>query len=188
VTRAVEERKGRLIVLRIVKAHRALAWPLLLAACSYRAAPAPLPPAPAAPGGKALHVRLLWSTPVDLDLYLTDPTAETVYFANNPTRTGLALKRDVRCRSIEQETRPSEHAVHDEPLAGRYRVGVDFIDACESRQDEADFRVVVDFCGVRRERIGRARLEQFQPIVLEFDLREKPDGSMELATTPEANE
>jgi hypothetical protein len=33
------------------------------------------------------------------------------------------------------------------------------------------FRVVMDYGGVRREATGTIRLEEFQPIVVEFELR-----------------
>src|SRR5437016_5099590 len=99
--------------------------------CAGRA-PLPLPPTaptqlpPPLPG---LSVQLTWSAPADLDLYLTDPTAETVYFANTPNRTGGRLLRDTRCPDIVRAPPPYvEVADVPEPRPGRYRVGVDFID------------------------------------------------------------
>jgi hypothetical protein len=149
-----------------------------LGACAGRG-PTPAPPAPPPDrSASGLRVALTWAAGVDLDLYLTDPTAETVYFGNNPTRTGARLVRDVRCGGDA----PAVEVVElDRPPPGRYRIGVDFIDACGSRRREAGFRVVTDVGARRRETTGVARLEMFQPIVLEFDLREATDGSIELA-------
>ncbi|MGE3464932.1 MAG: hypothetical protein AB7I04_23750, partial [Pseudomonadales bacterium] len=49
----------------------------------------------AAPDG--LVVRLMFDEHVDLDLYVTDPLLETVYFARHDSRTGGRIVSDVRC-------------------------------------------------------------------------------------------
>lgn len=131
-----------------------------------------------------LRVALLWSDPVDLDLYVTDPALETVYFANNPSGSGGRLKKDVECTGAgrapegrKPQARTNVEAVSwKAPPPGGYRVGVDYIDACESGLDETRFRIVVDAGGERREQSGTLRLERFQPVVLEFDV---PGGSGE---------
>ncbi len=150
-----------------------------LAACSSRR-PVPPPPAPPAPRlapAAGLRVTLAWSAPVDLDLYLTDPTWETVYFANNPSRTGAQLLRDTRCRDLGSgDSAYVELAAVTDPLPGRYRVGVDFIDACQGKGHPVSFRVIVDYAGARREATGTIRLEEFQPIVVEFALRRTGAG------------
>ena len=131
---------------------------------------------------------LVWSAPVDLDLYLTDPTWETVYFANNPSRTGARLLRDMRCGDVAaSDGLFVELAGMTEPLPGRYRVGVDFIDACHAAHAPVRFRVVADYGGVRSERVGTIRLEEFQPIVVEFELRPTgPGGTLTLVVVPNA--
>jgi hypothetical protein len=122
-------------------------------------------------------VALVWSAPVDLDLYLTDPTWETVYFANNPSRAGARLLRDTRCRDLApSESAFMELAAVTEPTPGAYRVGVDFIDACKGKPDPVGFRVVAEYGGVRRETTGTVRLAEFQPIVVEFELRRTGPG------------
>jgi hypothetical protein len=131
-----------------------------------------LPPPPTAPlaaqHGAGVQVSLVWSVPVDLDLYVTDPSLETVYFANPRSQTGGRLQKDVTCDAGEA-TRV-EQAGWDQPPPGRYRVGVDFIGACKSEIDEAEFRVVVDVGGRLREKTGRLAKERFEPVVLEFDV------------------
>src|SRR6058998_2910370 len=57
-----------------------------------RSVPAPAAALPAAPP-QGIRVVLLWAAPVDLDLYVTDPGLETVYFANTPSGSGGKLVR-----------------------------------------------------------------------------------------------
>ena len=129
---------------------------------------------------------LAWSAPVDLDLYLTDPTWETVYFANTTSRTGARLLRDVRCRDVVgSESTFTELAGMTDPLPGHYRVGVDFIDACQASHDPVSFRVAATYGDVRRETTGMIRLEEFAPIVVEFELRRTgPEGALTLVVVP----
>ena len=145
--------------------------------------PLPPPTLPPAASASELTVLLGWSAPVDLDLYLTDPTSETVYFANSPSRSGARLLTDARCPDAAKPSDPLiEAASMPEPLPGRYRVGVDFIDACGAPAGPVTFRVVVDYGGARREAIGTIQLEHFQPTVLEFELQRSPaDGALALA-------
>jgi len=154
-----------------------------LAGCTSRPlAPAPaLAQVPSLPPFSGLRVALLWAAPVDLDLYLTDPTWETVYFANNPSRNGAQLFRDTRCRDVTADgSALVELAGMTAPLPGRYRVGVDFIDACNAAHDPVSFRIVVDHENQRREVTGTIQLEEFQPIVVEFELRTDTDGTLTL--------
>ncbi len=152
-----------------------------LAACAPRQ-PAPIEPPPApvsSPDG--LHVWLTWAAPVDLDLYLTDPTWESLYFSNNPTRSGARLERDARCPATPASAPALEHARIAEPAAGPYRVGVDFIDACGTALEAVPFRVAVDLNGARREATGVVKREQFQVVVLEFELQRDARGAIVLA-------
>jgi hypothetical protein len=166
-----------------VRVRRTLCLLGTLAACAAPRPPATsVPPAPSLPATTGLQVALVWSAPVDLDLYLTDPTWETVYFANNPSRTGARLLRDARCGDVAaSEPVFVEVAGMTAPLPGRYRIGVDFIDACKAPHEPVSFRVVADYGGVRRETVGTIRLEEFQPIVVEFELqRTGPDAPLTL--------
>lgn len=153
-------------------------------ACRARApqAVAP-PPAPALPPVSGLRVILAWSAPVDLDLYVTDPTAETTYFANNPSSRGARLVRDTRCPDVAAAAEGFLEVAHvPNPMPGRYRIGVDFIDACGAKPAPVGFRVVTELGGQRREATGTIRLEAFQPIVLEFDLQQvNGDGPLVLS-------
>lgn len=134
--------------------------------------PPPVPPV-ADPG---LTVTLVWDAPVDLDLYVTEPGLETVYFANRRSAHGGELARDARCADlVPGEGRPPAAGPRIEqvrwaaPPAGRYRVAVDFIETCGDRRALAvTYRVAADADGRREERTGRARLAERDPRVLEF--------------------
>lgn len=145
-----------------------------LAAC--RSKPPEPPPAPALPAGAevpaaAVRVSLVWSTPVDLDLYVTDPSLETVYFANPTSQSGGKLGHDVACSGVSGYEGPwVEDISWSRAPPGRYRVGVDFIQRCSSDQEEASFRVVAEVSGKRQEKTGTVLRERFEPIVLEFDV------------------
>jgi hypothetical protein len=144
----------------------------LLSACSSRVPQSTsiVAPIAAAPADGALYVALAWALPVDLDLYVTDPTGETLYFANNPTRTGARLEHDARCGALGAA--PIERMRFPVAAPGRYRVGVDFIDACGDASGAVPFRVAVDRGPVRTEAEGTAAPSQFKVIVLEFDVTE----------------
>ena len=87
--------------------------------------PPDLPPR-AAPAG-ALRVELAFGQDADLDLYVTDPLQETVYFANTPSQQGGVLLDDRRCDSPPPRI---ETVVFEHPPPGRYRVGVDYPRRC----------------------------------------------------------
>lgn len=121
---------------------------------------------PAGPDG--LRVRLAFGAEVDLDLYVTDPSEETVYYANTPSRSGGALVEDQRC------THPApriETVRFPAPLApGRYRIGVDYPRACDEGRAPAPFAVAIDGPGGRTTHRGLARHQVFEPIVLELEI------------------
>ena len=129
-----------------------------------------------------LRVLLTWNAPADLDLYLTDPTAETVYFANNPSHSGAKLVHDTKCDDVAAGGTFMEVAYVALPQAGRYRVGVDFIDRCTAPATPISYRVVAELGGTRREATGVLTLEQFQPIALEVDVQPtSADGRLALS-------
>lgn len=147
----------------------------VVAGCAARVDPAPLPPAPPADG--AVHVLLSWAAPVDLDLYVTDPAGEALYFGNNPTRAGARLEADSRCGDhAAPGTGGVEHAVLAAPVPGTYRIGVDYLQDCGTAVDAVPFRVVVARDARRRDAEGMAHRGMFNVIVLEFEVGE--DGHL----------
>jgi len=133
-------------------------------------------PARTPPAAGELRVELVFGAGADLDLYVTDPAQETVYFANTPSRaSGGRLEADLRCQAGTGAPRV-ETVVFASAPTGRYRVGVDYAAACEAGGDAAEaFLVVVEFGGLRRgeprrEVRGEISRGSFLPQVLELDL------------------
>ena len=119
-----------------------------------------------------MQVTLRFGDAADLDLYVTDPLQETVYFANSPSRSGGALESDRRCDSPAPRI---EVVRFERPPPGRYRVGVDYPERCRAAKDPIPFLVVVEAQGRRHERRGTIELGQFLPIVLETTLAPGPE-------------
>jgi len=117
---------------------------------------------PAAAG--ALVVRLAFEPGADLDLYVSDPQGETVYYANTPVRSGGALDADLRCPHAQGV----ETVRFAAPLAGGYRVGVDFQQRCESDERVAPYVLSIEAHGRRRVLRGLALWLVFASRVDEF--------------------
>ncbi len=124
---------------------------------------------PAEPEG--VVVRLKFDDTVDLDLYVTDPLLETVYFARHESRTGGVIAADVRCDSAGPRV---EEIRFPDPWPGRYRVGVDFPARCDgsSTRAPAPYAVSVSANGVVHETHGLVNLKYFEVVVLEFEIGE----------------
>ena len=148
----------------------------LVAACA-RHTPPPPRPAPPEPPRSGVTVTLRWTAPVDLDLYVTDPSLETVYFANPRTASGGVLERDARCAGREPGEQ-AERARWTNPPPGRYRVGVDFLETCGGAAEEVPYSLLVEVDGVRQELTGRARPAERQPLVVEFSVAAPAAGEV----------
>jgi len=123
------------------------------------------PSAAAAP----LTVQLAFGASADLDLYVTDPLGEAVYYANTPSDVGGALIEDRRCVHAAPRV---ETVRFTAPLTpGRYRIGVDYPHACaDALAATVPFVIQVDGPGGRERSRGLARYRVFEPIVLEFEI------------------
>jgi hypothetical protein len=173
---------------RIARSGRALVAVCFLQACA--SGPPPAPPVPEwtasrteavvaleaalardteRPAG-ALRVRLAFSGQVDLDLYVTDPKLETLYYANSPVRSGGDLATDHRCEADSDDAPRIETARFAAPLDGRYRVGVDYPAACGGDEEVVPYALSVEWDGGSRDLRGLAELRRFDSIVLELDL------------------
>ncbi|MCP5058761.1 MAG: hypothetical protein GY937_18830 [bacterium] len=129
---------------------------------------ATLADAPTAPDG-TLRVRLAFEDAVDLDLFVSDPLQETVYFANDRSGSGGVLEKDMRCGMPG----PRIERVSWSPApAGRYRVGVDFPRRCDGASGgPAPFAIAVERGGSRTLQRGVIEAGIFLPIVDRFDVR-----------------
>jgi hypothetical protein len=154
-------------------------------ACATHQVAARLPAAaPPPPHDGALHISLTWDAPVDLDLYVTDPLGETLYFANNPTRAGAQLEQDARCATLPAHGPAIERARLLVPLPGRYRVGVDFIDACGASVTTVPFRIAVDRGTAHRGASGTIGPGQFVVVAIEIDVHEDGFGDATPSASP----
>jgi len=124
----------------------------------------------------ALTVTLLWDAAVDLDLYVTDPALESVYYANARARSGGTLEKDVRCAERTRGEQ-AERIRWTAAPAGRYRIGVDFPEACEEKAPhEVTYRLLIEADGRREEVRGRARLNERDARAFEFTLPLPKEG------------
>ncbi len=128
---------------------------------------ATLAEAPSAPDG-TLRVRLAFEDAVDLDLFVSDPLQETVYFANDRSGSGGVLEEDMRCEIPGPRI---ESVSWNPPIAGRYRVGVDFPRRCDGGTGgPAPFAIAVERGGSRTLQRGVIEAGIFLPIVDRFDV------------------
>lgn len=89
--------------------------------------------------GKPLEIELYWSNPVDLDLFVTAPDGETIYYGNPKSRAGDLIRSQSNCASVKTNPTPwRERAMINAAQSGIYRVSVDFIFNCGSGLKQAD--------------------------------------------------
>lgn len=123
---------------------------------------------PAAAAG-VLELRLAFPGDVDLDLYVTDPQLETLYYANTPVRSGGELLEDRRCDGDSDGAPRVETARFAAPLTGRYRVGVDHPSSCRGGGDVAPYVLSIETPEGRRMLRRLSERLRFDSIVIEFD-------------------
>jgi hypothetical protein len=121
----------------------------------------------AAPAEGTVAVRLIFGDASDLDLYVTDPRHETVYFANNPSHSGGALAEDVRC---DRAAPRIETVLYREPLPGSYRVGVDHPERCGVSRAPVPFQVEIRAGSLHRVVRGEIPWGHFRTTVVEFEI------------------
>jgi hypothetical protein len=125
---------------------------------------------PAATDRTGVVVQLAFGKEADLDLYVTDPLLDTVYFARHESRTGGRISADVRCDTAGPRI---EEVRFDAPWPGRYRVGVDHPMRCDGAPAPAPaaFAVTVYADGKTYRAKGSVALEQFDVAVLDFQVQ-----------------
>ena len=118
---------------------------------------------PAAAG--ELLVRLAFEPGADLDLSVSDPLDETVYYGRTPVRSGGTLDADRRCAGAGERI---ETVRFTAPLAGLYRVGVDFQQRCEDGDRISPWAISIESHGERRVLRGLAVWNVYASRVDEF--------------------
>lgn len=123
-----------------------------------------------APAPGVLRFVLAFGAEADLDLFVTGPRYESVYFANTPSAVGGALEADLRCGSTAPRL---EKVRYSDPPPGPYRVGIDFPERCDKRGAAVPFAVSVQRGGDAPLATARGiiRPGEFLTIVLETELR-----------------
>lgn len=116
---------------------------------------------------EGLLVRLAFGPETDLDLYVTGPDLETVYFANKESKSGGKISKDGRCGGANFQIEEVQYVI---PKTGRYRVGIDFPESCSGVKDPAAYSVHVTYKGKRLKVSGAVLLQKFEVIVLEFEI------------------
>jgi hypothetical protein len=114
-----------------------------------------------------LRIRLAFGADADLDLYVTDPLQETVYFANTPSASGGRLAEDVTCSDAEPRV---ETVVFEEPPPGRYRIGIDFPIRCNRTDAPVPWVLEVSEPQRSGERRGEIPFGRYEPIVWELEI------------------
>ncbi len=150
-----------------------MALALAISGCSQEPGPLPERVAGHPAAANDVVVQLIFGPEADLDLFVTDPDHEEVYFANSPSRLGGVFEVDRRC----DDPAPRTETVRFSPAAaGRYRVSVDYPIRCATDVDQVPFRVIAEANGERQVVEGTARFGGLEHIVLEFDAREPGFG------------
>jgi hypothetical protein len=121
-----------------------------------------------APPGGGVSVLLAFGPGVDLDLYVTDPLDETVYFANTPSASGGRLEADLHCGTEAPGDR-IEVVRFRRPQTGGYRVGIDHPESCGGRRP-AGYALAITRDGQVELHTGVARPLEFQLAVLDFQV------------------
>ncbi|MBI4498292.1 MAG: hypothetical protein HY689_10370 [Chloroflexi bacterium] len=77
-----------------------------------------------------VQVTLAWAGPADLDLAVTDPAGETVWFGNPSARSGGRLDRDTHCGNFQMGRPENVFWPQGSAPRGRYRVAVTYYRDC----------------------------------------------------------
>ena len=126
---------------------------------------------------QGLVVQLAFGPEADLDLYVTDPLLETVYFANKKGRSGGKINEDRRCDTPLESAQEIhiEEVRFETPLSGRYRVGVDYSGRCNASgatgfEERAAYAISVLNAGKRQNVQGTVGYHFFEIAALDFDI------------------
>lgn len=126
------------------------------------------PPSPSEPvTAEDLEVRLTFSAEADLDLFVTDPAHETVYFGNNPSRGGGVLERDLRCGAAEPRT---EVVILRNATPGLYRVGIEYARSCTFRARNVNYSIEAHVAGREWKAEAEIAPSEFRNRALEFEI------------------
>jgi hypothetical protein len=112
------------------------------------------PPPTASIGTGAVQISLRWhsATPIDLDLYVTDPANEELSYRKTSTASGGALDVDNKCDNYANG-RP-ENGFWPSPPAGAYKIQVDWYGDCSRGSTSTSYEVRVVNKGIVKTYTG----------------------------------
>lgn len=79
-----------------------------------------------------VQVTLTWQTNDDIDLYVTDPTGETIYYQYTVSSSGGTLDRDNKCDNLIIGRPENIFWAEGQAPSGSYKVQVHYYDPCEA--------------------------------------------------------
>jgi uncharacterized protein YfaP (DUF2135 family) len=81
-----------------------------------------------------IQATLTWDSTNDLDLWVTDPSGDTIYYRNSLSSTGGELDVDANADCLNLTTDPIENIFWDtgEAPMGRFEVAVQYFKQCET--------------------------------------------------------
>jgi hypothetical protein len=123
-----------------------------------------------------VRVRLVFGSEADLDLIVTDPNHEELYFANTQSRLGGIFDGDARCETPSPRV---ETASFTPAPIGRYRVSVDFMLRCKPGIDSAPYRLIVEANGEEQTIEGVAAFGEMQHVAYQFVVNALEPGHSE---------
>lgn len=101
-------------------------------------------------------IEISWREPIDLDLFLTGPKGETIYFANRLSKNGMRMRTETGCTEMKGKEPPFiEQAVIPSQIKGKFRVSVDFINSCNHNILSSDY--LIRLLDANSREIGRNR-------------------------------
>ena len=127
--------------------------------------------------GDKLLVTIQWNSRVDLDLFLTGPAGETIYFGNRKARAGYMMREESDCKTMSLSSKPyHETALIPAARVGRYRVSVDYILSCGSDLAEVDATVFL-FNDQMQAELGsetfRVKRQELKTVAWEFEVNKR---------------
>jgi uncharacterized protein YfaP (DUF2135 family) len=81
-------------------------------------------------GSGSIQITLWWQTGADIDMYVTDPTGETISYSHRNASSGGQLDRDARGACTNNETTENVYWNSPNPPSGAYRVEAHYYSEC----------------------------------------------------------
>jgi hypothetical protein len=101
-----------------------------------------------------VQVTLTWQADVDVDLYVTDPAGDTVYYGNRNVSSGGELDRDNMCGDFEWGRPENVYWPQAGAPAGEYTVKVRYYGSCGSEDPTVAWTVRVIVGGTAQSFTG----------------------------------